>query len=219
MSRFLRHARERAGDEVDAARRRGGASDSRAPVGGRRPARCSMARRRVRRRGRRARRHGSPSASEIARRRARESRVALTLAQAVLKGDKMDDVVRDAVMMGVAAIQPIVTARSEVTLAPARARRAAANAGTVSPSRRPSSAAAPSCRRSQPHRLRDGASSLAAMPLPGPALMFVEPAVSADAVSLSDLDEHHRARRRYSSDRKAVGRRKKLKPGQRIRGS
>jgi len=35
----------------------------------------------------------------------------------VLKGDKMDDVVRDAVMMGVAAIRPIVTARSEISLA------------------------------------------------------------------------------------------------------
>ena len=46
-----------------------------------------------------------------------ETRVAITLAQAVLKGDKMDDVVRDAVMMGVAAIQPIVTVRSEVSLA------------------------------------------------------------------------------------------------------
>jgi 16S rRNA (uracil1498-N3)-methyltransferase len=46
----------------------------------------------------------------------RELRVPVTLAQAVLKGDKMDDVVRDAVMMGVAAIQPMVTARSEVTL-------------------------------------------------------------------------------------------------------
>jgi 16S rRNA (uracil1498-N3)-methyltransferase len=46
-----------------------------------------------------------------------ESPVALTLAQAVLKGDKMDDVVRDAVMMGVTIIQPLVTVRSEVTLA------------------------------------------------------------------------------------------------------
>ena len=45
-----------------------------------------------------------------------EPRVAITLAQAVLKGDKMDDVVRDAVMMGVAAIHPIVTARSEISL-------------------------------------------------------------------------------------------------------
>ncbi|MGH9347408.1 MAG: RsmE family RNA methyltransferase [Vicinamibacterales bacterium] len=48
---------------------------------------------------------------------AREARVAVTLAQAVLKGDKMDHAVRDAVMMGVAAIQPVVTTRSEVTLA------------------------------------------------------------------------------------------------------
>ena len=40
-----------------------------------------------------------------------EPRVAITLVQAVLKGDKMDEVVRDAVMIGVAAIQPIVTAR------------------------------------------------------------------------------------------------------------
>jgi 16S rRNA (uracil1498-N3)-methyltransferase len=48
---------------------------------------------------------------------AAELPVAVTLAQAVLKGDKMDDVVRDAVMLGVAAIQPIVTRRSETTIA------------------------------------------------------------------------------------------------------
>ena len=46
-----------------------------------------------------------------------EPTVALTLAPAVLKGDKMDDIVRDAVMLGVAAIQPIVTKRSETTVA------------------------------------------------------------------------------------------------------
>jgi len=46
-----------------------------------------------------------------------EPAVALTLVQAVLKGDKMDDVVRDAVMMGVAAVQPMVTARAEITVA------------------------------------------------------------------------------------------------------
>jgi 16S rRNA (uracil1498-N3)-methyltransferase len=48
---------------------------------------------------------------------AAESTVALTLAQAVLKGDKMDDVIRDAVMLGVAAVQPLVTSRSETTVA------------------------------------------------------------------------------------------------------
>src|SRR5688572_9998899 len=48
---------------------------------------------------------------------AAEAAVPLTLVQAVLKGDKMDDVVRDAVMLGVAAIQPIVTTRTEMTVA------------------------------------------------------------------------------------------------------
>ena len=46
-----------------------------------------------------------------------EPAVALTLAQAVLKGEKMDDIVRDAVMLGVAAIQPLVTNRTEITVA------------------------------------------------------------------------------------------------------
>ena len=46
-----------------------------------------------------------------------ERRTRLMLAAAVLKGDKMDDVVRDAVMMGVAAVQPLVTARTEVPMA------------------------------------------------------------------------------------------------------
>ncbi len=49
-----------------------------------------------------------------------EPRVAVTLVQAVLKGDKMDDVVRDAVMLGVAAIQPLVTRRTEATVAALR---------------------------------------------------------------------------------------------------
>ena len=48
---------------------------------------------------------------------AAEPAVALTLAQAVLKGDKMDEVIRDAVMLGVSAIQPIVTKRTETTVA------------------------------------------------------------------------------------------------------
>src|SRR3954451_23297201 len=46
-----------------------------------------------------------------------EPAVPVTLAQAVLKGEKMDDVVRDAVMLGVCAVQPIVTRRTEATVA------------------------------------------------------------------------------------------------------
>jgi 16S rRNA (uracil1498-N3)-methyltransferase len=41
-----------------------------------------------------------------------EAHTPITLVQAILKGDRMDDVVRDATMMGVAAIAPIVTART-----------------------------------------------------------------------------------------------------------
>jgi 16S rRNA (uracil1498-N3)-methyltransferase len=46
-----------------------------------------------------------------------EPSVAITLAQAVIKGDKMDDIVRDAVMLGAAAIQPLVSKRAETTVA------------------------------------------------------------------------------------------------------
>ncbi len=49
-----------------------------------------------------------------------EPRIPITLVQSVLKGEKMDDVVRDAVMLGVAAIRPIVSTRSEVSVATLR---------------------------------------------------------------------------------------------------
>ena len=47
---------------------------------------------------------------------AREARVTVTLAQAVLKSDKMDRVIRDAVMLGVAAVQPFVSRRTDVPM-------------------------------------------------------------------------------------------------------
>ncbi|MCX6552049.1 MAG: RsmE family RNA methyltransferase [Acidobacteria bacterium] len=43
-----------------------------------------------------------------------ERRVRTTLAQAILKGDKIDDVIRDAVMLGVSEVQPLLTARTDV---------------------------------------------------------------------------------------------------------
>jgi 16S rRNA (uracil1498-N3)-methyltransferase len=45
-----------------------------------------------------------------------EPRVAITLAQALLKNDKMDRVVRDAVMLGVTAVQPFVSRRTDVPM-------------------------------------------------------------------------------------------------------
>ncbi len=56
-----------------------------------------------------------------AREPAPEPAVALTLVQGVLKGEPMDRVVRDAVMMGVAAIQPVTSEHGQVRL-PALAR-------------------------------------------------------------------------------------------------
>jgi len=52
-----------------------------------------------------------------------ERRIRVALAQAVLKGEKMDDVVRDAVMMGVTSIVPLMATRSEVSLATLQRRR------------------------------------------------------------------------------------------------
>jgi 16S rRNA (uracil1498-N3)-methyltransferase len=57
---------------------------------------------------------------------AAEPSVPLTLAQALLKGDRMDGVVRDAAMLGVVAVRPIVSGRTEV---PAAHRRRPGRAG------------------------------------------------------------------------------------------
>ena len=48
---------------------------------------------------------------------ARELDVHLSLVVSVLKGDKVDDVVRDAVMLGVTSIRPVISERSETSLA------------------------------------------------------------------------------------------------------
>jgi len=117
----------------------------------------------------------------------RQPNVAITLAQAVLKGDKMDDVVRDAVMMGVAAVQPIVTARSEVSLASlARGRRRARW-------ERIAIAAAKQCGRAdvppilEPRAFADAVSALGHLTLPGPGLIFVEPAAAEGTQTLAEL--------------------------------
>jgi 16S rRNA (uracil1498-N3)-methyltransferase len=112
---------------------------------------------------------------------AAEPQVALTLAQAVLKGDKMDDVIRDAVMLGASAIQPIVTRRTETTVAalmrgtrPERWRRVAL--ASVKQSRR---AVLPEIRMplTLDTLLEEPASTL--------RLMLVEPGAAARAESLS----------------------------------
>ena len=142
-----------------------------------------------------------------------EARVAVTLAQAVLKADKMDDVVRDAVMMGVAAIQPLVTDRTEIALAALERghRRERWQRIAVSSSKQCGRAVVPAVL--EPRSFKDATAALLdvrpqATPetapqtaqgiAPGTApgitleqtpsgLMCVEPTASADALSLGDL--------------------------------
>jgi 16S rRNA (uracil1498-N3)-methyltransferase len=123
-----------------------------------------------------------------AQRPAPEARVAITLAQAALKGDKMDDVVRDAVMLGVAVILPIVTERAEVTRASlARGqRRDRWQRIAISSAKQCGRATVPAIL--EPLDLGALVEALAKLTLPQPALMFVEPDAGHDATRLSELD-------------------------------
>jgi 16S rRNA (uracil1498-N3)-methyltransferase len=103
---------------------------------------------------------------------AAERRVPLTLAQAVLKGTSMDEVVRDATMIGAARIVPLVTAHTV-------ARKAAAPHGAER-WRRVALASTKQCRRS---RIPEVTEPLAfdawiARPRDGVGLLLVEPSVT-----------------------------------------
>ena len=117
-----------------------------------------------------------------------ESRVAITLAQAVLKGDKMDDVVRDATMMGAAEIQPVVTARTEVTRASLLRGRRRERWERIAVS------SAKQCGRATVPRILDAIEfdelidALGKMRLPLPGLMLVEPNAATETTPASELD-------------------------------
>ncbi len=114
-----------------------------------------------------------------------EPGVALTLAQAVLKGDKMDDVVRDAVMLGASAVQPIVTKRTETTVA------ALLKGQRVDRWRRVALASVKQSRRAVVPDIRIPLTIETFLDEPAPALrlMLVEPAASADAEPLSAIQK------------------------------
>ena len=114
-----------------------------------------------------------------------EAAVPLTLVQAVLKGDKMDDIVRDAVMLGVAAIQPVVTARTEVTVA------ALNRGGRLDRWRRVALASVKQSRRAVIPDVRGPLTfeSWLDEPRGDVTLMLAEPGAAAEAQSLSLLRE------------------------------
>jgi 16S rRNA (uracil1498-N3)-methyltransferase len=119
---------------------------------------------------------------------AAEPGVSVTLVQAVLKGDKMDEVVRDAVMMGVSAIQPTISARSEVKLS------TLIKAGRQERWQKIAISSAKQCGRATvpevlaPCEFALIPPALDDMAVPGPVLMLVEPGATIMAVALHDLD-------------------------------
>ena len=119
---------------------------------------------------------------------ATEPRVGITLVQAVLKGDKMDDVVRDAVMMGVAAIQPTVTVRTEVSVATLAKghRRERWQKIAISSAKQSGRATVPEIL--EPCEFAQIPPALADTTLPGPVLILVEPSATIMAVAFRDLD-------------------------------
>jgi 16S rRNA (uracil1498-N3)-methyltransferase len=119
---------------------------------------------------------------------AAEPGVTLTLAQAVLKGDKMDDVVRDATMMGVAAVQPVLATRSEIS------RSTLDRAHRRERWERIAIASVKQCGRAVVPHVRDPL-DVAAVPeaiasrrLPAPAFLLVEPSAAADTMALREID-------------------------------
>jgi 16S rRNA (uracil1498-N3)-methyltransferase len=98
----------------------------------------------------------------------------LTLAASLLKGDKFDDVVRDATMLGVHVVCPLVTARTEVP---------AARAGKVSRVERWKRVAlnsAKQCGRAVvPEVVEPQALAGALVNLPRPLIALVEPSLAA----------------------------------------
>lgn len=109
-----------------------------------------------------------------------EPAVRLTLAQAVIKGEKMDDVVRDATMMGVAAIEPLVT---EYTVAHMRAGRAPERW------RRIAVASAKQCRRAVVPAIGPGSTFADWLPQDraGMRLLLVEPSAAVEGHPVSTL--------------------------------
>jgi 16S rRNA (uracil1498-N3)-methyltransferase len=112
-----------------------------------------------------------------------EPQVAITLAQAVLKADRMDDIVRDAVMLGVSAVQPIVTKRAEFTVA------GLIRGARVDRWKRVALASAKQARRAVLPEIRTPLTldSLLAEPATSLNVMLVEPGAVAGAQSVGSL--------------------------------
>jgi 16S rRNA (uracil1498-N3)-methyltransferase len=109
---------------------------------------------------------------------AAEPRVGLTLAQAILKGDKMDAVVRDATTLGVTAVQPLFTRRTVVRAVAARAESARERWSRVA------IASAKQCRRAVVPEIHPAADFDEWITTLENGIMLIEPAVVGTAEAL-----------------------------------
>lgn len=119
-----------------------------------------------------------------------ESRVGIALVVAVLKGEKMDDVVRDAVMLGVHDIQPIVSSRTEVSMA------AVERSGRTARWQRVAVSSAKQCGRAvvpTVHPVRPLDAWLQHLDPADLHLLLVEPSAGITVMRLRDLDRPSRA--------------------------
>jgi 16S rRNA (uracil1498-N3)-methyltransferase len=116
-----------------------------------------------------------------------EAHLNVTLAQAVLKGDKMDDVVRDAVMIGAAAVRPVLTARAETSAAVLEKghRRDRWERVAVSAAKQCGRAVVPPILETV--TFESLIDFLLHKWLAGPAIMLVEPGAARTAVPFSEL--------------------------------
>lgn len=112
-----------------------------------------------------------------------EPRVALTLAVAVLKGDKMDDVVRDAVMLGAAGVQPLLSRRTEISAA------ALARSGRVARWQRIAVSSAKQCGRAVVPPVAEPVTFDAVLTRPGLKILLVEPERGAGGIALSEVPD------------------------------
>lgn len=113
-----------------------------------------------------------------------EPRVAVTLAQALLKSDKMDRVVRDAVMLGVTAVQPVVSRRTDVPM------KAVTKGGRHDRWERTVIASVKQCGRAVVPPVLDTQEfgALLESTARRTRLMFVEPAAYGDAADITTLE-------------------------------
>jgi 16S rRNA (uracil1498-N3)-methyltransferase len=107
--------------------------------------------------------------------------VALTLVQGILKPDAMDDVVRDATMAGVQAIQPVVSERTTV--------KTTLLSKGLARWRRIALASAKQCGRSTLPELREPVPFMAWVEArgAGPAFLLTEPSIATSAVTIREL--------------------------------